>query len=115
MVDGEGIGGGAMSVVLEIKNLKKSYGNTHALKDFSYTMTPGVYGLLGPNGAGKVTLMHLLTDNLTPDKGTILFNDQPVKGMGTDFLKALGYMPQQQGVYEEFTANRFLYYMSTLK
>lgn len=104
-----------MSVSLHLTNLNKSYGNNHALRNFSYQMTPGVYGLLGPNGAGKSTLMNLLTDNLLPDDGTIEFNGKPTKAMGNDYLKILGYMPQQQGIYEAFSANRFLYYMAALK
>lgn len=104
-----------MSVLLEMSNLNKSYGETHALRNFSYEMTPGVYGLLGPNGAGKSTLMNLLTDNLLPDKGTIQYNGESIRELGVDYLKLLGYMPQQQGVYEAFTTNRFLYYMASLK
>jgi ABC-type multidrug transport system ATPase subunit len=53
---------------LTLKNINKHYGKKHALKDFSFTFTDGVYGLLGPNSAGKSTLMHLITDNLLPDK-----------------------------------------------
>ncbi|MBQ8010604.1 MAG: AAA family ATPase, partial [Oscillospiraceae bacterium] len=52
---------------LELRAINKHYGQKHALKDFSFTFTEGVYALLGPNGAGKSTLMHLITDNLSPD------------------------------------------------
>ncbi|HLU23470.1 MAG TPA: ABC transporter ATP-binding protein [Bacillaceae bacterium] len=104
-----------MDVVLEIKALNKKYGGNHALKDFTYTLTEGVYGLLGPNGAGKSTLMNIITDNLLPDHGQILFNGKDVKKMGKDFLQIIGYMPQQQGVYDTFTAARFLFYMAALK
>ena len=43
---------------LELIKLNKHYGRKHALKNFSFTFTNGIYGLLGPNGAGKSTLMH---------------------------------------------------------
>lgn len=68
-----------MSVSLDITNLNKSYGDNYALKNFSYKMSPGVYGFLGPNGAGKSTLMNLLTDYLLPDDGTIEFDGKPAK------------------------------------
>ena len=40
-------------MVLEIKNVRKFYGDKEALKPLYVTFTPGVYGLLGPNGAGE--------------------------------------------------------------
>lgn len=46
---------------LEITNINKHYGKKHALCDFNYTFTDGIYGLLGANGAGKTTLMNLIT------------------------------------------------------
>ena len=58
---------------LELVKLNKHYGKKHALKDFSFTFTDGVYGLLGPNGAGKSTMMHLITDNLLPNQDGISF------------------------------------------
>lgn len=104
-----------MGVVLELNGLHKNYGQNHALNNFSYTFTEGVYGLLGPNGAGKSTLMNIITDNLLPDRGDILFNGLQTTTLGQDYLKVLGYMPQQQGLYNSFTASRFLFYMAALK
>ena len=49
---------------LIVEELSKKYGEKVALKDFSYTFTPGIYGILGANGAGKSTLMNLITDCL---------------------------------------------------
>ena len=43
---------------LTIQNLSKTYGNKVALREFSYTFTPGIYGILGANGAGKSTLIR---------------------------------------------------------
>jgi len=114
-VGSEELGGNMMGVVLEMKELQKSYGQNHALSQFSYTLTEGIYGLLGPNGAGKSTLMNIITDNLLPDSGDILFNGEQTKIMGKDYLKVLGYTPQHQGLYNSFTASRFLFYMSALK
>ncbi|GGG67909.1 ABC transporter ATP-binding protein [Paenibacillus radicis (ex Gao et al. 2016)] len=100
---------------LQVDQLTKTYGSNLALNGFSYTFTEGVYGLLGPNGAGKSTLMNLLTDNLLPSSGVVRYNGQPINKLGKKFLKVLGYMPQQQGIYDTFTAERFLYYIAALK
>ena len=45
---------------LKIDNLSKSYNGNYVLKDFSITMSPGIYGLIGPNGAGKTTLISCI-------------------------------------------------------
>lgn len=102
---------------LEIKNISKTYkkGTVKALDNFSVTLTSGVYGLLGPNGAGKSTLMNIITDNLNSDSGKVLYDSEDIKKLGKGYRSVLGYMPQQQGLYDDFTLNRFLWYMSALK
>lgn len=101
--------------MLEIKNLKKNYGKTEALKNFNYTFENGIYGLLGANGAGKSTLMNLITDNIKRTGGSILYGKEDILTMGGSFRKLVGYMPQQQGFYEHFSARTFLYYIAELK
>ncbi len=102
---------------LKLVKLNKHYGKKHALKDFSFTFTEGVYGLLGPNGAGKSTLMHLITNILNPDKdgGCINWNGEPINKLGRDYRKHIGFMPQQQELYNNMTAQTFLGYIAALK
>lgn len=102
---------------LEITNLNKHYGKKHALCDFSFTFTDGIYGLLGANGAGKTTLMNLITGNLKPDKdgGKILWNGEETRILKDKFRSRLGFMPQQQNLYDNMTAFDFLGYVSSLK
>lgn len=100
---------------LEISNLTKQYGTFTALRGLSCEFTAGVYGLLGPNGAGKSTLMNIITENLKPTSGTVRYNGQNTSEMGAEFRRLLGFMPQQQGLYPNFTLERFLYYMAALK
>ena len=101
---------------LELKNLTKSYEKGKiALDHFSTALEPGVYGLLGPNGAGKSTLMNLITQNLEPDEGEILVNGISATKMGASYRDVLGYMPQQQGLYDRFSALEFLRYFASLK
>ena len=100
---------------LIIKELTKTYGSKKALNHFSYEFTPGIYGILGSNGAGKSTLMGMLTDTVKRTSGEILYNGQEILKIGEAFRKEIGYMPQEQGMYEDFSARRFLYYMAELK
>ncbi len=102
---------------LKLEGITKSYnkGKTYAVNDFHAGFTPGVYGLLGPNGAGKSTLMNMITDNLDADSGSITLDGASIKKMGTTYRSLLGYMPQQQGVYDDFTGEKFLWYMAALK
>ncbi len=101
--------------MIEIKNLRKTYGKKEALKSFSYVFEDGIYGMLGANGAGKSTLMNLLTDNLKRDSGEILYDGKEILKMGRSYREKVGYMPQQQGFYENFSARMFLFYMAELK
>lgn len=102
---------------LKISGITKTYrsGKKRALDNFSVTLTPGVYGLLGPNGAGKSTLMNIISDNIKADAGKVTYDGTDVLSLGKQFRQVLGYMPQQQGLYDSFTANRFLWYMASLK
>jgi ABC-type multidrug transport system ATPase subunit len=102
---------------LELIKLNKHYGQKHALKDFSFTFINGVYGLLGPNGAGKSTLMYLISGILNADKdgGCVKWNGEPINKLGRAYREHLGFMPQQQELYRNMTAQIFLEYISTLK
>lgn len=100
---------------LQIQNLTKKYGEKVALRKFSYTFTPGIYGILGANGAGKSTLINLITDNVKRTEGQILWNGSDVLKLGASFRKLLGYMPQQQGMYVDFSARAFLRHMADVK
>lgn len=102
---------------LAIQNVTKRYnkGKKTALDQFSVELTPGIYGILGPNGAGKSTLMNMITDQFKPSEGDITYNGQPISKLGKQYRDILGYMPQQQGIYNDFTGRRFLWYIAALK
>lgn len=102
-------------MILEINNLSKKYGDKKALNKFSCKFTEGIYGLLGPNGAGKSTLMNILVDAIDRSSGEILYNGKETISMGKDYRNLIGYMPQQQGVYDSFTVAEFLDYIAGLK
>ncbi len=107
--------------VLTVENLVKVYSlskkneTKKALAGVSFTLGPGFYGLLGPNGAGKSTMMNIITGNLDATSGQVLWNGRNVLRLGRRFRRVLGYMPQQQNLYDGFTGRRFLLYLAALK
>ena len=100
---------------LKIQDLCKSYGKKKALWKFTTEFENGIYGILGPNGAGKSTLMNLLTDNLLRDSGSVLYEGEEILNLGASYREIMGYMPQQQQLYDTFTVTPFISYMGTLK
>lgn len=101
--------------MLVIKNLTKKYGEHTVLDNVSLTLESGVYGILGANGAGKSTFLNLVTDNIKRTSGEILYNDTEILTMGAKFRRKVGYTPQLQGMYEDFTAGQFMRYIGSLK
>jgi ABC-type multidrug transport system ATPase subunit len=109
---------------LTINALTKVYGRRRkhaggetkpALDRFTHRFEPGIYGLLGPNGAGKSTLMNILARNLEMTSGEVLLGGEAIVAMGERYRAQLGYMPQQQGLYDSFSLLRFMRYMAALK
>lgn len=102
-------------MTFSFESVSKNYKNTVALNNFSADLSEGVYALLGPNGAGKSTLMNIISGNINASSGKCLWNGQDIEDLGKKFLNILGYMPQQQNLYHNFTARQFLWYMAALK
>lgn len=101
--------------MLTIENISKKFKEKEAVKNFSVELSEGVYALLGPNGAGKTTLMRMLADILKPTSGRILLNGKDISFLGDSYRDFLGYLPQDFGLYKNFTAVRFLLYFASLK
>ena len=100
---------------LDIKHIQKKYKEVHALDDVSITLENGIYALLGPNGAGKSTLMKILCNQCQKDDGEVLYEGVDIRKDAKTYYRELGYAPQQQGLYDDFSGKRFLTYMSLLK
>ena len=100
---------------LKLMDIEKRYKDKEAVRKFNYTFVNGVYGLLGENGAGKTTLMRLICGILKPTTGNIYCDNIEIESMGAEYRKLLGYLQQDFGYYDEFTAERFLRYMAALK
>jgi ABC-2 type transport system ATP-binding protein len=100
---------------LTIERLSKQYGRDFALQQLSLRLLPGLLGLVGPNGAGKTSLMRMIATLLSPTEGTIRWNGQDIRTHGQALRQVLGYLPQDFGIYPEFTGRQFLRYLASMK
>lgn len=83
-------------MVLELKNIEKSFGEKKVLKGVSFRAESGhAFGLLGRNGAGKTTSIRILMDVFHADSGEVLLDGKP---MDRASLK-IGYLPEERGLY----------------
>ena len=102
--------------MLSIKNLNKTYPNgTQALNNVNLEIDKGMFGLLGPNGAGKSTLMRTIATLQLADTGSIEFNGIDVFSQPEELRKALGYLPQDFGVYPKVSAEMMLNHIAKIK
>lgn len=82
-----------MSVILEFKDINKSFGDKNVLKDINLKIDSGkVIGLLGKNGSGKSTLFKLANDLLTASRGEVLVDGRLV---GVESKKIISYLPER--------------------
>lgn len=83
-------------MILEVKNLKKSFGPKTVLDDVSLSIPEGeIIGLLGGNGQGKSTLIKCMEQLLVPNAGTILFNGNPIDAKSH---QEIAYLPEQSAL-----------------
>ncbi len=108
-------GGGKMDEIIIVKGLSKRYGDFIALNNVNINLNKGIYAFLGLNGAGKTTFINLLTDNISRTDGEILYNGTEIKKISEKYREKIGYMPQEQGYYPDFTGREYLSYIAGLK
>ncbi len=83
-----------MEALLDIHDLRKSYGSTEVIRGISLALARGeCYGLLGPNGAGKTTTLRLCLGLTDPDAGTITLAGLPVPRAAREARLRLGVVP----------------------
>lgn len=100
---------------LEIIQIEKKYRKVQVLKGINFTFEKGIYGLLGPNGSGKSTLMNIITSNIPASSGKVIWNGHEIQTIGKEYRQILGYVPQQQALYPDFTVMDFMRYVSVLR
>ena len=99
-------------MILELKNIEKSFGEKKVLTGVSFKAEGGkAFGLLGRNGAGKTTSIRILMDVFPANSGEVLINGQPI-----DYNKiGIGYLPEERGLYPKKIIIDQLTYFAELK
>ena len=99
-------------MILELKNIEKSFGEKKVLTGVSFKAEGGkAFGLLGRNGAGKTTSIRILMDVFPANSGEVLIDGKPI-----DYSKiGIGYLPEERGLYPKKIIIDQLTYFAELK
>jgi ABC-2 type transport system ATP-binding protein len=93
-----------MSLLIEARNLSKSFKSTEAVNSLSLQVSAGeIFGLVGPDGAGKTTTLRLLCGALKSDEGEISIAGFDIPQQVEQARTQIGYLPQRFSLYEELT------------
>jgi ABC-2 type transport system ATP-binding protein len=102
--------------MIEVENLKKSYGLIEALRGISFSVGAGeIVGLLGPNGAGKSTTIKILTGYMHPDEGSVQVNGLDVLVNPQEVQAQIGYLAENTPLYPELSVQAYLKLMADLR
>ncbi len=102
--------------MIEIKQLRKTYGSTVAVDDIFLSVEAGqVFGLLGPNGAGKSTMVKIITGLLFPTSGSVVVGGLDVTKKAVEVKRRIGYVPENALLYESLTADEYLELIAELR
>ena len=102
--------------MLEVKNLKKNFGDFTAVKGVSFSVAEGeVLGFLGPNGAGKSTTMRMITGFLPPTEGTAVICGHDITSDPIAAKAALGYLPESAPSYKQMTVRDYLKFIAEVR
>src|SRR5437588_9369700 len=101
--------------MLEVKTLRKTYGNVVAVDDVALSADRGeTVGLLGPNGAGKTTTVSIIAGLLRADSGEVLIDGRPLRGDTDPIKRKIGLVPQDIALYDELSAAENLTFFGAL-
>jgi ABC-2 type transport system ATP-binding protein len=101
--------------MLEVRNVRKTFGSLVAVDDVSFSVLPGrLTGLLGPNGAGKTTTVSIIAGLLTPERGEVLVDGHALSGDTDPGKRRIGIVPQDLALYDELTARDNLRFFGAL-
>ncbi|MFO0841217.1 MAG: ABC transporter ATP-binding protein [Gemmataceae bacterium] len=101
--------------LLDVVELRKTYGDTEALRGVSFQVFEGeLFGLLGPNGAGKTTLLSILCCLAEPTAGEVRLSGKTIVASDLDARRQIGIVPQELALYEQLTARENLVFFGEL-
>src|SRR5262245_28970484 len=102
--------------MIEVRELRKRFGDTTALDDVSFQVAKGeVVGFLGLNGAGKTTTLRILSTYLTPDAGKASVAGYDVVEHPMEVRRRIGYLPEHPPLYTDHTVEEYLAFCAALR
>lgn len=103
-----------MTDTLVVKDVRKCYGESEAVKGISFDIREGeIFGLIGPNGAGKTTTLRMICTLLQPTSGTITICGHDVVKEAAEVRASISYLPEDAGAYKELTGRAYLKFMAS--
>ena len=102
-----------MATVLQVDNLRKTYGSFQAVKGVSFQVAEGeVFALIGPNGAGKTTTLRVIATLLTLSGGDVTMDGFDLKKHPDKFRERISYLPEEAGAYKNLKGIDYLKFMA---
>lgn len=102
-------------IILELKNLKKSFGGNEVLKGVDLKVKRGeIIGYIGANGAGKSTTVKIMLGIVDGYEGDVIIFNKSIKDTKGEYKKKIGYVPEVSEVYESLTAMEYLNFIGQL-
>lgn len=99
--------------IVRLTGVSKAFGGRLAVDEFDLTVPQGsLFGFIGPNGSGKTTTLRMILRIVEPDRGTIRVFGEAASASANN---AIGYLPEERGLYRKMTVVRQLVYFGTLK
>ena len=101
--------------MIELVNLSKRYGKTHAVDELSLTVPDGeLFGFIGPNGAGKTTTIRMIGGLLSPTSGQVIIDGVDIAKDPVGVKRYIGLIPDRPFLYEKLTGIEFLQFTADL-
>ncbi len=101
--------------MIEVLSVSRYYGSFPAVQDVTFQVQSGeILGFLGPNGAGKTTTMRMITGFLRPTRGDVRIHDVSVVEHPLEAKQYLGYLPEDNPLYPEYTPREYLTFRAGL-
>src|SRR5439155_16864285 len=102
--------------MIEVQNLTKHYGSLTAIRDVSFSVTPGeIVGFLGPNGAGKSTTMRILSCFMPASGGTAVVAGFDVFTQSLEVRRRIRYLPENAPLYADLPVAAYLDFVAEAK